>query len=96
MFACAAATKDATIINHIRIFSALAKLVPDFWTRDAEMTAVAATSDIGSAAPSSSDTTVTPMRLGQVVLLIHIIGCLKTARLEKAKLSDPVSYQLAL
>lgn len=98
MFACAAATKEATIVQHLRILLNLSRFVQDFWTRDAEMTAIAIASDIGGAKATDVEATgPSQPRLGQLVLFIQIVSQLRVGRLAKtAQVLDSVSCALRM
>jgi hypothetical protein len=92
LFACATATKETTITQHLRVLLTLAHYVHDFWTRDAEMAAIALAGDIGGAKPTKNTTSneQPKLRLGQLVLFVQILTHLRSARLDKAKISDSV------
>lgn len=86
LFGCAAATKEHVIVQHLRTMGMLVKLVPDFWTRDAEMIAVALVSDVGAKAnPPQEGDAATKVRLGQCALLVETVFNMRLARLASAK-----------
>jgi hypothetical protein len=93
LFTCAAASKEVFLIQHLRVLASLSKLVPDFWTRDAEMIGVAITGHIGSVVSEPADKPPAPQapRLGQVVLLLVVTSQLRSTRALKAKASESVS-----
>ncbi|KIP07274.1 hypothetical protein PHLGIDRAFT_105851 [Phlebiopsis gigantea 11061_1 CR5-6] len=78
LFVCATASKDATVVNQLCILNALSKLVPDIFTRDPDMMAIALVNDTTtmsmSAATSSDGARAwgTP-RIGQVALLVELV-----------------------
>ena len=87
LFSCAASSKEFTVVNHLCAMVIVSKFLPDFWTRDAEMMAVALMSDVGgkkSEDPGSSSWT--KARLGQCVLLVELIERLQAARHQKESL----------
>jgi hypothetical protein len=69
----------------------VSKFLPDFWSRDAEMMAVALMSDIGGKKmlEDSAPLSWTKARLGQCILLIELIGRIQAARHERE--ASPVS-----
>ena len=77
LFACAAATKDLTVVNQLSILTALARFLPDLWLWDADMMSVALLSD-ASGSRSTSDTVEGSLhrskpRLGQCALLMELL-----------------------
>lgn len=79
LFTCAASSKDLTIANQLCILNLLARYIPEFWIKDAEMVSVALMSE---PAPNKSGSAPKP-RLGQMVLLIELIDHLRTIRAAK-------------
>ncbi|KAI0792519.1 hypothetical protein C8Q75DRAFT_714346 [Abortiporus biennis] len=81
LFTCAASTKDATVVKQLCILNAVAKILPDLWTRDPEMMSVALMSDPASAVKNKT-TTVTwgKPRLGQSVLALELVENLRSIR----------------
>ncbi|TFK72480.1 hypothetical protein BDN72DRAFT_957330 [Pluteus cervinus] len=55
IFSCAAGLKEYTVVNHLCALSVLSRFLPDFWTRDAEMVAIAVMSDVGGGGNSSNN-----------------------------------------
>ncbi|KAJ7741945.1 hypothetical protein DFH07DRAFT_980971 [Mycena maculata] len=94
LFSCAAATKDFTVLNHLCAITALARFLPDFWTRDAEMMSVALMSGAG-ASKADAAAGAAPVwgtaRLGQSVLLVEVIGRIQAVRRTKDGSSNPDS-----
>lgn len=80
LFSCAASNKEVTVLNHLCALTAIARFLPDFWTRDAEMMSVALLS--GGKAGAGND--VVPVwgtaRIGQSVLLVEMIGRIQAVR----------------
>ncbi|KAI0319315.1 hypothetical protein OF83DRAFT_1055215 [Amylostereum chailletii] len=68
LFACAAATKDATIVHHLQLIAVLARFYPDFWTSDVEMLLVVFMS-VGN-----SPIAPRKVRMRQLVLLTEFIA----------------------
>jgi hypothetical protein len=91
IFSCAASSKEFTIVNHLCAMVVVSKFLPDFWSRDAEMMAVALMSDIGGKKmlEDSAPLSWTKARLGQCILLIELIGRIQAARHERE--ASPVS-----
>jgi hypothetical protein len=81
LFQCAASTKEFAVINYLCIITTLASYLPDFWTRDAEMVAVALMSN-GPTSKHTSQTSLewTQVRLGQLVLFVEVIHQIQTLR----------------
>ncbi|OCH88423.1 hypothetical protein OBBRIDRAFT_734457 [Obba rivulosa] len=80
LFTCAASTKDLTIANQLCILSILAKYIPDFWIRDADMMSVALMSS-ASAPKGRSDSGPAPKpRIGQLLLFLELIAHLRDLR----------------
>ncbi|KAF9269701.1 hypothetical protein L218DRAFT_284445 [Marasmius fiardii PR-910] len=89
LFTLAAASKDFAVANHLCSIIAIARWLPDFWVRDAEMIAVAVMSEVnggtkGRLQPASS---LRPTgqeyglaSLGQSVILVEVIGQFQKAR----------------
>ena len=48
LFLCAASTKEETVTRQMSTLTMLGRLMPNFWTSDAEMLSVALMSDPGS------------------------------------------------
>ncbi|KIL62712.1 hypothetical protein M378DRAFT_80770 [Amanita muscaria Koide BX008] len=88
LFSCAAASKDYTIIIHLCALTAINKFVPDFWLRDAEMLSIALINDIGKKTDAMPGK-VKPARLGQLVVLVELIGQIQATRHKKEELSQP-------
>ncbi|KAI0066892.1 hypothetical protein BV25DRAFT_1820006 [Artomyces pyxidatus] len=91
LFACAAASKDTTVVAQLRILVVLSKFLPGLWTRDVEMLLVALMTG-PSAAPvkDAQQDAVTPWgqaRLGQLALLTELI--VQVQRVGKEKESTP-------
>ncbi|KAJ8514624.1 hypothetical protein ONZ45_g7844 [Pleurotus djamor] len=85
-FACAAATKEVLVANHLRILTAISKFVTDFWIRDSEMVAVALVGDVGNKAKVDGDDgspVSGPLKPGQCVILIEVISALQSIRHRK-------------
>ncbi|KAJ7441775.1 hypothetical protein B0H11DRAFT_2251834 [Mycena galericulata] len=90
LFSCAASNKDFAVLNHLCAITAIARFLPDFWTRDAEMMSVALMSGAGktSAAVDAAPGWGTA-RLGQSVLLVEMIGRIQAVRRTKDASSNP-------
>ena len=85
LFSCAAATKEVSIVNHLRTINSIAKFVPNFWTQNAEMMSVALSSDIGGSSGKDqvADGTWSKARLGQSMLLVELIGSIQSVRRDR-------------
>lgn len=76
---CAAASKDMSVIGHLHVVQALARLLPDFWVADSELMAIALLSDMGAGAKDKGKqkegTQVTwgMLKMGQCVLALQLI-----------------------
>ena len=75
------ASKDATMVTHLCILTAVAKYLPDLWLRDAEMMSVALMSDaIGTKSvdtPQDGRPRRGKPRIGQCVLVIELLEQLR-------------------
>ena len=86
LFACAAATRELAVAHHLAVLRAVSKFVPEFWTRDAEMVAVALMSEPGGrkeSAGESAQNGEVPWgvpRLGQTALMVEVISRIQEAR----------------
>jgi len=86
LFSCAASSKEFSVVNHLCVIVIVAKFLPDFWIRDAEMLSVALMSDVGTRKGSTSasrDKSWAEARLGQSVLMLELIGFIQAVRHEK-------------
>jgi len=83
LFACAASDKEVVVVNHLCTIQVHAKYVQDYWIRDPEMMCIALLSDIGMADTGTKDGKWGVARLGQLVLLVELIGKLQKLRHEK-------------
>ncbi|KAF7316109.1 RRM domain-containing protein [Mycena indigotica] len=102
LFLCAAATSEISVAEHLVGICALARFVPDYWTKDAEMIGVALVGGGGSKTKNPSGDTGKiawgTARLGQSVLLVEVIGRIQAVR-RAASLSqqlDIIRFALAL
>jgi hypothetical protein len=71
------------VVNHLCTIQAHAKYVQDYWTRDPQMLCVALLSDIGMTDAGSGNNKWANARLGQLVLLVELIGKIQKLRHEK-------------
>jgi hypothetical protein len=83
LFACAASDKEVIVVNHLCTIQVHAKYVQDYWTRDPEMLCVALLSDIGLKDSGGGNKKWAKARLGQLVLLVELIGKFQKLRHEK-------------
>ncbi|KAF8830399.1 hypothetical protein HHX47_DHR2000635 [Lentinula edodes] len=88
LFQCAASTREHVVVKHLCTLTALARFMPDFWIRDAEMVSIAIMGDMGMKSPGSGATQGIPgavehwgtARLGQSVLIVELIAQLQNMR----------------
>ncbi|KAK2461214.1 hypothetical protein APHAL10511_006741 [Amanita phalloides] len=85
LFSCAASAKEYVVIDHLRTMTTVAKYVPDFLVRDAEMICVALVNDIGKKTELTPPT-FKAARLGQLVILVELIVQAQIARHRKDEL----------
>ncbi|KAF8840555.1 hypothetical protein BDN67DRAFT_930122 [Paxillus ammoniavirescens] len=78
LFACAATSKEAVVINHLELLCGLSLFMPDFWTRDPEMLLVALMNDGGGSGPPVTSKILGKAKLGQTVILVELIACVKS------------------
>jgi len=94
-FACAASDKEVIVVNHLCTIQLHAKYVSNYWTRDSEMLCIALLSDIGMADLGSIDGKWGTARLGQLILLVELIGNLQKLRHERdASVSTRIIFLL--
>ncbi|KAI9457584.1 hypothetical protein BJY52DRAFT_1187192 [Lactarius psammicola] len=83
LFACAAGTKTSSVLDHLRTVAMLARYLPSFWIRDAEMLLVAVMSDSKST-DQDPQVDVGPqwgqVRLGKLGILIELIAHVQSQR----------------
>lgn len=66
------------------VLTCLAKYLPDFWFRDADMVSVALMSDpAGAKSPPAQNGNWSRARTGQSVLLVELVTAIRAARLAK-------------
>lgn len=83
LFACAASDKEVIVVNHLCTIQVHAKYIKDYWLRDIEMLCVALLSDIGNVEAGAMEGAWGTARLGQLVLLVELIGKIQSIRHEK-------------
>ncbi|KAF8162457.1 hypothetical protein K438DRAFT_1985106 [Mycena galopus ATCC 62051] len=95
LFLCAASNKEVTVLNHLCGITAVARFLPDFWTRDAEMMSVVLMSGGAGGKQQQAAPDTAPVwgaaRLGQSVLLLEMIGQIQAIRRMKDRSSNPDS-----
>ncbi|KDQ51053.1 hypothetical protein JAAARDRAFT_211351 [Jaapia argillacea MUCL 33604] len=84
LFLCAASSKQATIVKHLRILTSLSNFLPDFWTRDPEMMSVVLMLDARSGSVRQGKET--GARLGQMTVLLELIQQLRQVREGKSSI----------
>jgi len=93
LFACAASSKEFTVVNHLCTITILSKFLEDFWIRGAEMISVALMSDVGGGNANAKETAANPVwgkaRMGQSVVLLALIGQIQSERHAKELPSVP-------
>ncbi|KAI0041863.1 hypothetical protein FA95DRAFT_1500866 [Auriscalpium vulgare] len=90
LFACAAASKEMTVVTHLRIVAMLAKVLPSFWTSDVDMMLVALMSGSTPASKKAGPEGNEPWgqaRPGQLVILAELIAHVQKVAQER----DPQS-----
>jgi len=92
LFACAASDKEVVVVNYLCTIQVHAKYVQDYWIRDPEMMCVALLSDTGMADIGAKDGKWGVARLGQLVLLVELIGKLQQLRHERDNSSNVGAY----
>ncbi|KDR79961.1 hypothetical protein GALMADRAFT_242128 [Galerina marginata CBS 339.88] len=83
LFACTASDKEVIVVNHLCTLQVHSKYVEDYWVRDVEMMCMALLGDAGSVSPGGMQGQWGVARLGQLVLLVELIGKIQKIRLEK-------------
>src|ERR1700759_5813071 len=92
LFACATSSKDYAVVNHLCTLTAISKFVSDCWIRDAEMISVALIGNDKKETnvfPAGGIHIFKPAQLGQLVILVELIGQIQVARKRKEEI--PVS-----
>ncbi|KAJ3746695.1 hypothetical protein DFH05DRAFT_1395192 [Lentinula detonsa] len=82
LFLCAASTREYAVVNHLCTVTALARFMPDYWIKDAEMMSIAIMGDMNmkktdsrTAMENSGDAKPQGIaRLGQSVLVVELIA----------------------
>ncbi|KAJ7060983.1 hypothetical protein C8F01DRAFT_1058277 [Mycena amicta] len=100
LFLCAAANSEISVAEHLVGICAVARFVPDYWTKDAEMMGVALVGG-GAAKGQVANRTGQPLtwgvaRLGQSVLLVEMIGRIQVVRRAASSIQDPEIIRFAL
>jgi len=85
VISCAAAVKDVNLVYQLRVVTTLARLVPDFWVRDADLMAIATFRDGGAKVIEGGFGKV---RLGQCLLLLQLIADVHGRTAAKKELSS--------
>jgi hypothetical protein len=80
LFLCAAANKDATVVQQMTILKAISKFMPDLWTRDSDMISVALTSSVQMSRSTSKGEHSSQLRIGQLALTLEVAEQLRIAR----------------
>ncbi|KAF7326044.1 RRM domain-containing protein [Mycena kentingensis (nom. inval.)] len=101
LFLCAAATNEIVVAEYLVGICALARFVPDFWTRDAEMVSMALAGGGPKSKPKNGNGEREPLvwgvaRLGQSVLLVEVIGRLQDVRRAPSSNQDIETVRFAL
>ena len=95
LFGLAAASKAPTIVGQLGVVVALARHLPEFWIRDAEMVSVALMSDMGGAIGKGKAKEGQPIawgkiRVGQSLIMLELIRGIKDLIKDK---KDPTSVR---
>lgn len=80
LFACAASNKDLSVVNQLCILLALSTHVPNMWTLDADMMSVALMATGKDMKKGGKSAVWDQARLGPTVILLEVIGRLRSAR----------------
>lgn len=99
IFTCAASGKDLTIANQLCILTVVAKYLPDFWSRDPEMMAVALMSNTTSmkSASGGEGPIWGKTQVGQSVLLVELIEYLRAVRkMKDVAIVSAINYQTSM
>lgn len=84
LFACAASNKELAVQNYMAVLTVIARYLPDFWTRDAEMISVALMSEGGNKSTNvEAGVTWGRAKLGQSALLTELIAHVQGIRLSE-------------
>jgi hypothetical protein len=79
LFACATSDQEVTVVNSLCILHVHAKYVQGYWVREVEMMCVALLNDLGGRVGETTGQRGVA-RLGQLVLLVELIGNVQNAR----------------
>lgn len=95
LFTCAAANKDATVVQQLKVLNALSRYMPDFWIKDPDMISIALTSAVAASKSTSNGTPPSKVRLGQLALTLEVLERVQSARKSKdlSEVSSVISPQ---
>jgi hypothetical protein len=82
LIACATSDQEFTVVNHLCTLQVHAKYVQDYWVREVEMMCVALLKNPGGEVSEATGQWGVA-RLGQLVLLVELIGNVQNARRAK-------------
>lgn len=82
LIACAMSDQEFTVVNHLCTLQLHAKYVHDYWVREVEMMCVALLKNPGGGVGETTGRRGVA-RLGQLVLLVELIGNVQSARRAK-------------
>ncbi|KAJ3966535.1 hypothetical protein EV361DRAFT_934787 [Lentinula raphanica] len=94
LFLCAASTREHIVVNHLCTLTALARFMPEFWIKDAEMISIALMGDMNMKNLKETPGTAKPWgtaRLGQSVLIVEIISQVQSMRRARESSTNPAS-----
>ncbi|KAG1862719.1 hypothetical protein DFJ58DRAFT_869677, partial [Suillus subalutaceus] len=89
LFTCAASSKALTIGHQLGVIAAISVFLPDFWTRDTEMILVALMNEPTAILQSGSKRKWAQARLGQMIILVELIACVKAVSRISQDFSHP-------
>ncbi|KAH9478690.1 Protein unc-80-like protein [Psilocybe cubensis] len=85
LFACATSDKEVVVINHLCTVQVHSRYIADYWVRDVEMLCMAL---LGNASGGETPGSREVARLGQLVLLVELIGRMQKIRHGKDPLAN--------
>ena len=92
LFACAASDQEVIVVNHLCTLQVHSKYVSDYWLRDVEMMCFALMGDAGGSSEVGMSGQWGVARLGQLVLLVELIGKIQRIRHDKEAAANVSSF----
>jgi hypothetical protein len=92
LFACAASDQEVIVVNHLCTLQVHTKYISDYWSRDVEMMCFALMGDARASSEAGMPGQWGVARLGQLVLLLELIGKIQGVRHDKEAAANVSSF----